>query len=99
MDIMVDYTKLENAASSLDNEIKKLKELFEKQNNNFQLLEDNKMWYGTSCTNCINKYKELNVKYEEIITNLNNYKQFLINVKDTYKAFNEKANNSLDSIE
>ena len=92
MDIIVDYTKLETAASNLDNEIKKLKELFNKQNNNFKLLEDNKMWYGTACSNCINKYKELSSKYEDIITNLNNYKQFLNNVRDTYKAFNDEAN-------
>ena len=97
-DIIIDYNKLETVASNLDREIIKLKELFEKQNNNFKLLEDNKMWYGTACSSCLNKYKELSGKYEEIITNLNNYKQFIINVKDTYKNFQDSMNNIVSQI-
>lgn len=84
--IMIDYNMLDNAVSSIENEINNLKNLFEQQNKNFKLLEDNKMWYGIACQNCIDKYMEISSKYEDVITTLNNYKQFLLNVKESYKA-------------
>ena len=84
--IMIDYNMLDNTISNIENEINNLKNLFDQQNKNFKLFEDNKMWYGESCQNCINKYMEVSNKYDDIITTLSNYKQFLINIKEAYKA-------------
>ena len=95
--IVIDYSKLEDAISKIDNETKKLKELFDRQNNNFKLLEDNKVWYGNSNQNCLSKYKEISGKYEEIISNLDKYKQFLINLGESYKAINIEAENKAAS--
>ena len=97
-EVIVDYNKLESAAANLDKEIKHLKELFDKQSSNFQLLDNNKMWYGTSCKNCLNKYNEVKGKYGEIINNLNSYKDFLLNVSEAYKSFNTEAVKSIDAI-
>ena len=88
-EIIVDYNKIQESAALIDKEINNLKDFFDKENSYFDSLSNNKMWYGTSNTNCINKYKELKPKYEEIINGLNNYKQFLLNVAETYKNFND----------
>ena len=95
--ITIDYNKLQDAITSIDNETKIIKDLLDKQNNNFKMLEDNKKWFGNSNQNCVSKYKELSSKYEEIITNLNNYKQFLVNLGETYKNFNIEAENKVAS--
>ena len=89
--ITVDYEKLQNSISLIDNEIKKFDQLFGKQNSNFELLVDNNIWYGTSKENCITKYRELKPKYEEVLAGLEKYKQFLINVGESYKAINNEA--------
>ena len=89
--IIIDYNMLDSAVSNIEKEINNLKNLFEEQNKNFKLLDDNKMWYGTACQNCTSKYMEISSKYEDIITTLNNYKQFLLNVKEAYKAIETAA--------
>lgn len=94
-DIKIDYTKLQNAIILLDNETKKLRELFNKQDNNFRLLEDNQMWNGTSNQSCILKYKDASEKYEDILSNLDKYKQFLSNALEAYKSINDSANNDI----
>ena len=96
-EIIVDYNKLQKSASLIENEINNLKGYFEKENKYFELLTDNKMWYGSSNTNCINKYRELKTKYEEILTGLNNYKQFLLNVAEAYKNFNNLTTQKIDN--
>ncbi len=91
-DIKIDYVKLQNAVASLENETNKLRELFSKQDNNFKLLEDNQMWNGTSNQSCLLKYKEVSGKYEDILSSLDKFKNFLFNVGEAYKAINETAN-------
>ena len=97
--ITIDFVKLQNAITSIDNEINKIKELFERQNNNFKKLEDTKMWNGTSSQSCIAKYKELSGKYEEIINNLSNYKRFLINLEASYSSINNEANKIASNLQ
>ncbi len=96
-EIIVDYNKLQESASLIEKEINNLKGLFDKENSYFELLADNKMWSGTSNENCINKYKEIKPKYEEILSGLNNYKQFLLNVAESYKNFNNMAVQKMDN--
>ncbi len=95
--ITVDYNKLQESAALIGNEINNLRGLFDKENSYFELLSDNKNWYGNSNTNCINKYNEIKPKYEEIINSLGNYKQFLLNVAETYKNFSNAANQKVDN--
>ena len=96
-EIIVNYNKLQESAALIEKEINNLKGLFEKENNYFDLLADNKMWFGNSNVQCINKYKEIKPKYEEIINGLNNYRQFLLNVAETYKNFNNLATQQVDN--
>ena len=96
-EIIVDFNKLQESASLIENEINNLRSLFEKENSYFDLLADNKMWLGNSNNNCINKYKEIKTKYEDILNNLGNYKQFLLNVAESYKNFNALAAQKIDN--
>ena len=96
-DIKIDYAKLQNAIAVIDSEAKKLRELFDKQNENFKQLEDNQMWNGTANQSCIMKYKEVSGKYEDILSNLDKFKQFLSNVGEAYKAINDRANGDIFS--
>lgn len=96
-DVLIDYNKLQDAISNIDSEAKKLRELFDKQNNNFKLLEDNKIWYGTSNQNCLAKYAEVSGKYEGIISDLEKYKQFLYNLGESYKSINIEAERKIAS--
>ena len=90
-EILVDFNKLQESASLIDNEVKHLRELFEKQDSNFELLKDNKLWNGSSNEKCISKYNELKGKYEDILNNLDSYRQFLLKVGEAYKDINDKA--------
>ena len=94
-DITIDYVKLQNAVMTLDEETKKLRELFNKQDQNFKLLEDNEMWNGSTNQACLLKYKEVSGKYEGILSELDKFKTFLSNVGEAYKAINDKANSDI----
>ena len=96
-EIIVDYNKLQESATLIEKEINNLKSLFAKEDSYFDLLADNKMWYGISNSNCINKYKELKNKYSDILNGLNNYKQFLLNVAEAYKNFNNLVAQKVDN--
>ena len=95
-EIIVDYNKLQEAATLIEKEIEKLKENFNKENSYFDLLADNKMWYGNSNNNCILKYKNVKDKYEDILNSLNNYKQFLLNVAESYRQLDIALNQNVD---
>lgn len=96
-EIAIDYNKIQETASLIENEINNLKSYFDKENSYFELLSDNKTWYGISNEKCISKYNELKPKYEEIINSLNAYKQFLLNMIEQYKSFNDLANKNVDN--
>ena len=96
-EITINYNKIQESVALIEKEINNLKELFEKQNNNFELLSDTKMWFGSSSNSCINKYNELKTKYEDIINGLNNYKQFLLKVAETYENFNSALAQQADN--
>ncbi len=91
-EIIIDYEKVESSIASIEEQIKGLQELFEKQNSNFKLFEDNKMWNGLSNQSCLAKYNEANAKYADIISTLNKYKKFLSDYLVSIKSVNAAGN-------
>ena len=88
----IDYARLQSAVTTIEKEEKNLRELFDKQNINFEKLENSNDWQGMSKQSCIAKYKELSSKYEEILSNLEKYRLFLFNAGESYKSIVDKAN-------
>ncbi len=87
----IDYVRLQSAITTIEKEEKNLKDLFDKQNANFEKLENSNDWQGMSKESCIAKYKELSSKYEEILSNLSKYRSFLYNTGESYKSIVDKA--------
>lgn len=94
----VDYEQIQNTISALDNEIKKLEALFQRQDGNFALLQDATIWYSPAREECLNKYKELSSKYGDIINSLNNYKGFLISACEAYKKYDSTITKAADLL-
>jgi phage-related tail protein len=96
--VSINYEALETSITMLDNEIKKLEGLFEKQNNNYELLKDSTVWNSPSREVCIEKYNELASNYKTVIDDLNKYRNFLSGVHDTYKTYEATTDKMVSSI-
>lgn len=94
----VDYVQIQNTISALENEIKKLDVLFQRQDSNFALLQDSTVWYSPAREECINKYKELSNQYSNIINSLNNYKGFLSSACEAYKQYDATIDKAADLL-
>ena len=95
--IEIDYVKLQNIITSLDKETSNLKRLFDLQDNNFKLLDDNSIWSGNSKEVCLKKYNMLSNQYNDIISNLNTYKDYISNAGEAYKILDQNLSNQIDS--
>ena len=95
--IEVSYDKIEEAIAKLDNEIKITEDLFAKQSAAINTLEADSSWNGQAKDGFTSKCKELNGKYESILTHLRGYRNYLQKIVDMYKAMDDVTLSSIEN--
>ena len=95
-DMRIDFTSVENLITKLNQGIKELNEVFDKQKKNYVKLNATDIWYGNAQLACSGKYEELSGKYEAIINSLRQYSDFLKETNETMKDFERSVDQSVD---
>lgn len=92
-----DESKFENIILNIENEAKKIREIFEKSNNNIEKINGTEVWSGIVQEEFVNKYKELSNNYANVNESLNTYIKFMRNIVNNYKNLDRKLTNEVDN--
>ena len=92
----VDSNGIYSIVEKLDQTIGRLEDIFERQNQAFEKIFDNSVWYGPSELSANSKYLEMSSQYEAIITDLRSRSDFLRNVADSYAFLDSQSSDAID---
>ena len=96
--VNINYEGVQNNINMLEQQISILNDLLNKQDGNFSLLKYPSIYYGPANEDCISKYNELSKKYDDIVRGVVSYKNFLIGIVNSYKAYDDALNKSANSL-
>ena len=99
--IYVNSEGIRNVISNFNAKISTIENIFENENNNIKSIEEKNIWAGELQTSFVTKYQELSSKYDEIISSLKYFVEFMEetirnNEKLEASLQNNMANNSRD---
>ncbi len=92
----VDSNGIYSIVEKMDETIGRLEDLFTRQNQAFDKLFDNGVWYGPAQLSANSKYIEMSSQYEAIITDLRSRSDFLRHVADSYELLDSESSNTID---
>lgn len=92
-----DESQFENIILNIENEARKISEIFEKSNTNIEKINGTDAWTGVVQEEFINKYKELSNSYTNINESLKAYIKFMRNIVNSYNNLEKKLTSEIDN--
>jgi len=87
--ISINTESLKDYASEIKKTRNKLENIFNEQNENYEMLTLSSVWASDSEVSCYSKYKELSSQYETILNNLKGYASFIEKAAVSYKNLDD----------
>lgn len=92
--VITNSNQFESIIEKFEEGITNLEIAFEKQNENFDLIESKEIWKGDLQEAVSDKYNELSDKYDTIISSLRTFSDFMSESLSSYKEFERKTNSA-----
>ena len=89
--IIKDEQKFKENYEQFESSLIKIKDIFEKQNNEFNSINETEIWTSDTQKDMIVKYNELKDCYEPIEDSLNNFINFMKKVLSDYQRLNNQG--------
>ena len=90
------YNEFEQVIENFETILKEIKEIFDKQNINVELINQTETWTSKTQDELVKKYNELKVQYGDIEQSLTNYINFMKKSLSDYKELEKKLDNDTD---
>ena len=97
--IIEDSAKFEEIITRFEDNIKKIQEVFENENNNFEKIDSKETWTGLTQNSVVEKYNALKNNYDNIINSLNTYLTFMKKALKGYEDIDNKINLKIEEYE
>lgn len=95
--VITDSSKFEIIVQELEKSIPRIGDIFIKETNEFDKINDTDTWSGETQQVIYQKYQELTKNYEPIKESLENYVKFLKVSLENYKKFEDSLNNMMEN--
>lgn len=95
--IIKDASSFEAIINNLEDSLKTIYEIFERQDGNFNQMNDKEVWDDDIETIMFDKYKTLSKNYQPICESLTNYIKFLKITLENYKVFESQMNKNIEN--
>lgn len=96
--VITDSNAFQEVITSFESSKEVLKELFQRQNNNVERINETDAWSGAASKAMYGKYKELNSNYNHISYSLDLYIKFLKKTLEDYTRLEEEINKNMENV-
>lgn len=97
-DILIDYEQVSQIITSLDNEIKKLEDIYNEINNKMKAIDGSSdIWKGFAQERAYQNYLNISNEYPNTINQMKSLKLFLENSLNNYINGDNKINESIEN--
>ena len=96
--VITSYTEFQDVINSLENSKNNLSDLFDRERENVEKINETDTWSGSSATSFYNKYVALNNNYDNICNSLDIYIRFLKKTLNDYMKMEAAINNNIEAV-